>query len=211
MKIDCREPQEYKDLFPDAEIVKLVVGDFTNSDKKKEGNIVIERKKAPDFVASVLDGRLWKQLENMRQSRSVLLIEGDLNKAVRAHAIRSKRPYVQLWNIVYGSYTSLVARENYKNIKIAHVSNKAELKYMIPKLLEKCDYKYKVVNRTKSPNHALNILVGFPGVSVVRAIKLLKVYETAEGAIQHMNEWEKVVGKAVKQRCVTAYKSPLQR
>lgn len=205
MKVDCREPKEYRNLFPNVEIVKLVVGDYTND------TIVVERKKANDFVSSILDQRLWRQLDNLSQSRAVLLIEGNLEGAIKAHSKRSNRSYQTLWNIVYGAYASLVARENYKNIKIAHVQNKSELKYVILKLFEKCDYKHRVINRPKSPNTALNILVGFPGISVVRAIKLLQKYETAKNAIEHMDEWKLVVGNAVSVRCVDAYRSQLKR
>jgi len=196
--VDCREPKEYRDMFSGAKVEKMIVGDYTN------GKILIERKEAKDFAASIFDQRLWRQLDSLNQSRAVIIIEGNLDDAIKFHAKRSKRPYQNVWNIVYGAYSSLVARENYSNVKIAHVANKTEFKYVVRKIFEKCDYKERVVNRTKSPNVALNIMVGFPGVSVTRAVQLLKVYKTPKNALSHIHEWKSIVGNAVERRCVDA-------
>ncbi|MEM4898761.1 MAG: ERCC4 domain-containing protein, partial [Pyrobaculum sp.] len=53
---------------------KLEVGDYS------AGGFIFERKSVSDFVNSIIDGRLFSQLERLRNSemRSVVIIEGDL-------------------------------------------------------------------------------------------------------------------------------------
>ncbi|MEM1837843.1 MAG: ERCC4 domain-containing protein, partial [Pyrobaculum sp.] len=53
---------------------KLEVGDYS------AGGFIFERKSVSDFVNSIIDGRLFSQLERLRNSemRPVVIIEGDL-------------------------------------------------------------------------------------------------------------------------------------
>lgn len=66
----------------------LHIGDFIVSDR-----VVIERKTAKDFVSSVLDGRLFNQLIELKQfQRPILLIEGyncfNTGREITPNAIR---------------------------------------------------------------------------------------------------------------------------
>lgn len=58
-----------------VEFAELAVGDFILSP-----DVVVERKAAPDFVASIFDKRLFGQVAQMKANyqRSVILIEGDV-------------------------------------------------------------------------------------------------------------------------------------
>lgn len=62
------------------------VGELETGDYVLSGDLVVERKTAVDFVASVMDGRLFNQLGKMKLnfSKPVVLIEGDV------YATRSK-------------------------------------------------------------------------------------------------------------------------
>ncbi len=76
--IDYRESKRFDDAFISlgAKVVRmsLDVGDFLCS-----ARLVVERKERSDFEASIMDGRLFRQLENLKLNyeRVVLLVEGE--------------------------------------------------------------------------------------------------------------------------------------
>lgn len=76
------------DLGVRLDLQQLSVGDFLISDR-----VVIEYKTVPDFVNSIIDGRLLTQLKNLKQySRPLLILEGDQDiysqRNIHANAIR---------------------------------------------------------------------------------------------------------------------------
>jgi len=58
-----------------VEIAKLSYGDYIIND-----TITVERKTAKDFLISIIDGRLFNQLSNLKKfcNHPILLIEGNL-------------------------------------------------------------------------------------------------------------------------------------
>lgn len=76
--VDVRESQLFDDFFEEyGAVVKrqqLQVGDFLCSE-----NLVVERKTRDDFESSIIDGRLFRQLENLLHNfkRPVLVVEGE--------------------------------------------------------------------------------------------------------------------------------------
>jgi ERCC4-type nuclease len=74
---DHREPPELLDMINrlGARVIvrQLSVGDFIASER-----VAIERKARPDFEQSIIDGRLFSQVEKMNKSceRPVIIIEG---------------------------------------------------------------------------------------------------------------------------------------
>jgi len=83
-----------------AKIRRIEVGDFIISDR-----VAVERKTAKDFVDSIIDGRLFEQVAELKKAyeRPVLIIEGfDLysHRAVHPNAIRGAiASLVVDWNI----------------------------------------------------------------------------------------------------------------
>jgi DNA excision repair protein ERCC-4 len=82
--IDYREiASGLSDLLKDSgalvEIEKLSYGDYIINDM-----ITIERKTAKDFLVSIIDGRLFNQLSNLKKfcNHPILLIEGNPYKTV---------------------------------------------------------------------------------------------------------------------------------
>jgi Fanconi anemia group M protein len=70
------------------ELKQLAVGDFQLSDR-----VIVEYKRVPDFVDSMLDGRLLEQLKSLSQyTRPIIIVEGEEDlysvRNVRAAAIR---------------------------------------------------------------------------------------------------------------------------
>ncbi len=76
--VDDREKniEELKQYDCDIKITRLEVGDYVCSAKT-----VVERKTSSDFEASVIDGRLFKQIENLKNNYEnvILIVEGQIN------------------------------------------------------------------------------------------------------------------------------------
>ncbi|HLD59644.1 MAG TPA: ERCC4 domain-containing protein [Candidatus Bilamarchaeaceae archaeon] len=96
--VDTREDPEFDNVLKSlgAYVIRkqLEVGDFICSDR-----VIVERKTRSDFESSIIDGRLFKQLDNLIEnySRVVVIIEGTsemerLNK-----------------NAILGAYSSIIA------------------------------------------------------------------------------------------------------
>jgi len=83
-----------------ARIKRVEVGDFIISDR-----IAVERKTAKDFVDSIIDGRLFEQISNLKKAyeKPILIIEGfDLysHRAVHPNAIRGALASLIVdWNV----------------------------------------------------------------------------------------------------------------
>jgi Fanconi anemia group M protein len=79
----------------DVRVKMLDVGDYVLSDA-----VVVERKTLSDFLQSIIDGRLFEQLVNMKTNyeKPLLLIEGDLS---RIYSIRNIHK-----NSIIGALTS---------------------------------------------------------------------------------------------------------
>src|SRR5918997_3387527 len=79
--------------------VELRVGQLPLGDYLLGGGVVVERKTAADFLASIVDRRLFRQLEALQESfgRPVLLLEGDplaAERPVHPNAIRGALSYL---------------------------------------------------------------------------------------------------------------------
>jgi len=76
--LDNREPEEFLHLFEEkgaiVEVKQLEVGDFVCS-----GEIAVERKARQDFEMSIIDGRLFKQLQNLLENfpKPIVIVEGE--------------------------------------------------------------------------------------------------------------------------------------
>ncbi|MEK6901373.1 MAG: DEAD/DEAH box helicase, partial [Nanoarchaeota archaeon] len=86
---DNRVVKELIDLGVSVKTAQLETADYIIS-----GRVGVELKKVPDFVASLIDGRLLEQVRDLKQNfeKSVLIIEGEENiyavRKVHANAIR---------------------------------------------------------------------------------------------------------------------------
>ncbi|MFH2020578.1 MAG: ERCC4 domain-containing protein [archaeon] len=96
--IDHREDtgfdESLKSLGAIVERKQLLVGDFICSER-----LIVERKTRNDFESSIIDGRLFKQLENMiaNYPRVVVIVEGT-GEMERIHK-----------NAILGAYASIIA------------------------------------------------------------------------------------------------------
>jgi ERCC4-related helicase len=153
-----------------VEVKQLDFGDFVVS-----SDIVIERKTLDDFVKSIYDGRLFKQLANMSEkySRPILVIQGD-----KKHLSGIGE------TAFYGALASVLA--DFK-VPVFFASNEKEVSEVIFHIARREQMEKKRETRiregrkpaTLSENQRY-IVSGIPGVSGVLADRLLSGLETLE-------------------------------
>lgn len=147
----------------------LVSGDYVVSDR-----IAVERKTTQDFIKSIIDRRLFKQLVNMKENfeKPVLIIEGnDLYGSVHPNAIR-------------GALAAVTFDYQVPMIWTKDMAETAGMIYWIARR-EQIDHRREVPLRGKktkqTPNQEQEFLVhGLPGISIVRARSFLEHFETPE-------------------------------
>jgi Fanconi anemia group M protein len=144
------------------------VGELETGDYVLSGELVIERKTAADFIASVIDGRLFNQIAKMKLSftRPVFLIEGDVystNSKITREAID-------------GALSFIVAIEGVSVLYVRTQRNAAELIYRMASHSQK-GLGYEIAfRRGKSEpgkGEALFLIEGVPGVGPTTASKVL--------------------------------------
>ena len=146
----------------------LDVGDYI------VGDFIIERKSIIDFINSILDGRLYSQLEKLQNKNSLLIIEGEeeeliLSPEFSANYLRSlilkiileyKIPIIRTRNFIdTANYIYLIAKSSFKVTKI-------------PEGVKT----YKSFDEIK-----LEILKQIPGIGEILAKKLLKRFKSLKG------------------------------
>lgn len=79
--------------------VQLVMRDLSSADYLPHAEFGVERKDAQDFVASILDRRLFAQVKRMKDDypRALVIVEGDpyrTRSAISADAVRGALSYI---------------------------------------------------------------------------------------------------------------------
>ncbi len=146
---------------------QLEIGDYICSDR-----VCIERKTSEDFVNSIIDKRLFKQLHALSQyEKPLLVIEGSY--------FFSRNLYI---NAVYGAIASAVCDYG---ISVFHTSNPKETATLIFNLAkrEQIDEKREVILRKKPKLNSISkiqqeIVAGLPYVNTKLSKRLLKIFKT---------------------------------
>lgn len=191
--IDYREknsliPSELKSLGLEIELRELKVADYIIQ------GVAIERKTVSDFISSMKNRRLLKQLEELQQYQDKLLVVEGIDEQdlyTDSEEIMGMHP-----NSVRGFLLSIL------------------LKYKIPIIFTK-NYQdtakfFSVLSRKKPREIPLNvnkknlskkervqfIIEGFPGIGPKTAIKLLKKFRTVKNIVNAPeSELREVIGK----------------
>ncbi len=171
----------------DIELKQLAVADYLIND------IAIERKTVSDFITSMLNKRLIRQLQELKQyPKQILIIEGieeqDLyndkaEQGIHANAIRG-----MLLSIILEFKIPIILTKNYKDtVNFLIVLKKRQERK--PKEIS--------LNATKKARNIAEqqqfILEGFPGIGPSTAKKLLKHFKTIKKVI---NATDKQLKKA---------------
>jgi len=144
---------------------QLEVGDYI------VGDWVIERKSAKDFVTSILDGRIWEQINKLSKARKkLLIIEGEED----LYLIREVNP-----NVIRGVILTIAE----KGIPIIRTKNFIDTAYYLKVLAEKEKKQPSQVVITKKAETPVEALAAFPGIGEKFAKELLKRYKSIKNVI----------------------------
>lgn len=167
------------------EIKNIPIGDYI------VGDIIIERKTISDFIASLLNKRIIRQLKELKQyDKKILIVEGyeeqDIYNKINENAIRGF-----ILSIVLDYNIPIIMTKNYKDTAnfLIVLGKRTNKKFKEISLR----FKKKSVSKKEQLQF---ILEGFPGIGPASAKKLLKKFGTIKNVINsNKEELEEVIGK----------------
>ncbi|MEI6849948.1 MAG: ERCC4 domain-containing protein [archaeon] len=188
--IDNREknslvPSELSKLNFELEFKQLEIADYLIN------NIAIERKTISDLQSSIIDKRIFKQLEELKQyEKSCIIIEGNLENSRKILSENAIRGFILFCTLD-------------KQIPIIFTQNEKETAQYMDVLARRdpnktISLKDKKVSLNKS-EQAQYILEGFPNVGPVKAKKLLAKFKSIKNIINsEEKDLEPLLGKKTK-------------
>jgi ERCC4-type nuclease len=170
----------------EVEFLELKVGDYLVND------IAIERKTVSDFISSMINKRLQRQLDSLQQyENKLLLIEG-----IEEQELYSDNSEGMNANAIRGFLLSILLKHK---IPIIFTKNAEDTARFINVLARKKDTESSLNATRKSFNkkEQLQFIVeGFPGIGPKTAKKLLSHFKTMKNIFNaSLEELEKVIGK----------------
>ena len=151
--IDDREDKYIRELLKsESEIIRLEVGDYIIDD------LLIERKSPTDFISSILDRRIFRQLINMKENnqyKPLLAITGNIWRGLADRRIKNGSAMVfgSLKSIVEDFEIPIIQFDNEKDfvsfLKICDKDRKEKKYYLaLPKKRAISDDDKKIVSLT---------------------------------------------------------------
>lgn len=155
---------------------QLPVGDYVVAPE-----LVIERKSGPDFVSSLIDGRLFEEVVAMkhlsRHVTAVLILEGSPFAGSGVNA-----------NALLGAIGTLIAKFRVSLLQTQDAEDTARHVYYLARAAQKESKKRVPVRLKKTgsdPDTVVERLVAnIPGINEVRAKKLLTEFQTLRGLFE---------------------------
>jgi Fanconi anemia group M protein len=153
------------------ELKSLEIGDYVLSDR-----IVIEKKTTEDFIASIVDGRLFNQLIKLKNTYEspLVIIEGESLYTSRAIRLES----------IMGAIASVIIDYKIPIIWTRNPIETASLLFHIAKreqLKEKHEPRIRYESKPKSLDEIKEYIVaGLPHINTTLAKRLLKRFKTVE-------------------------------
>jgi len=169
--------------FPHIEAIEtklLITGDMCTSD----GFVGIERKSKADFVASICEGKLKKQLYELNQNyRFAFLLVEDYEGIMDCIL---KNPHIHP-NVIKGVTTSSVSHNRVPLYYVGNFYNSFVLE-MINKFYdgksEQYEKEYTPIRRASTKEEKkLNIIIGITNIGRIEGLKLLKHFNYSIKAI----------------------------
>lgn len=189
--VDYREKNslvfsELMSLGCEIDFKQLQIGDYI------VGETIIERKTVSDFVSSMINKRLIRQIDSLRElPNKLLIIEG----------IEEQEIYLEensMSNAVRGMILSIILKQK---IPIIFTKNSGDTAKFIFILAKKPSDKNEIGLNDKPKPRNINeqmqyIVEGFPGIGPKTARKLLEEFKTLNNIFsQPIENIEKVIGK----------------
>lgn len=191
IEIDYREqnslvPQSLEKLNFEPVLKELKVGDYIIND------IVIERKTISDFLSSMINKRLIRQLEELQQyEKKLIIIEGFDNKWLYNGVEDRINP-----NAIRGFILSISLKHK---IPIIFTKNEEDTAKYMSVIANKKETNMSLNAKKKTLNKQEQIqfiLEGFPGIGPKTSKKLLKEFKSLQNIFNASQEkLEKILGK----------------
>src|SRR3989344_7666983 len=178
----------------DIDEKQLLVGDFiiqTKDHNNNNINLCIEKKTQEDFLNSIIDKRLLRQLFDMKEhfQSQLLIIEGNSN----LYSLRKFHP-----NSIRGMLAAIAIDLQIPIITTRSVSDTASFIATIAKRLEKPGKEIGLVAMKKPlsiKEHQEFIIESFPGIGPVLAKSLLHELKTIKNIVSANEEALKKIEK----------------
>lgn len=170
----------------EIEFKELKIGDYIVKD------VVIERKTISDFISSIINGRLIKQIEELKQfENKLLLIEGISEQEVYT----DNNPGID-GNAVRGFLLSTVIKHKIPMIFTKNSEDTAKFINIISKKKTR-EIPLNGVKKTLNKKEQLQFIIeGFPGIGPKKAKNLLEKFGTIQNIINAPTEdLKKILGK----------------
>lgn len=183
---NCLIPSELIEHGIEVEFRELKVADYLVKD------VAIERKTVSDFISSMLNHRLVKQLEELQQyENKLLIIEG-----LEEHEIYSDDNEGIHSNSIRGFLLSILLKHKIPIIFTKDYQDTAKFISLLAKRKEK-EMPLNVSKKSLNKKERLQfILESFPGIGPKTARKLLEKFKTIRNLVNTpIEELEKVIGK----------------
>jgi Fanconi anemia group M protein len=157
----------------EVEFRELKVGDYL------VGKVAIERKTISDFISSMLNHRLIRQLEELQQyENKLLIIEG-----IDEHELYSDESEGVHSNSIRGFLLSILLRHKVPIIFTKDYKDTAKFISLIARKKER-EAPLNVSKKSLNKKERLQfILEGFPGIGPKTARKLLEKYKTIKNIV----------------------------
>jgi ERCC4-type nuclease len=158
----------------DVSIQRLSVGDY-----QIESRVIVERKTLKDFAVSIIDGRLFKQMLCLANSKSegVLILEGTASDTVEIGVAREAMQGALITvSLILG--IPILRSKNPSETARLIVYIGRQIESMAGGGMQRHGYRPKTKRKRQ-----LFILQGLPGVGPEKAERLLAMFGSVEGAI----------------------------
>lgn len=174
--VDSRETaspvsRELSEMNANLSLQKLPTGDYIVSER-----CGVERKAVQDFVDSLKDGRLFNELQRLRNQfpLPILVVEGDMRKAISVNRAA-----------LLGALTSIVLNMGVTLYQTMTPQETAEFIYALAKKdQEGSEKKAFSIRFRKAPDRIADqleyIVSGIPGINATRAQDLLREFRTVQ-------------------------------
>jgi ERCC4-type nuclease len=166
------------------ELTHLSVGDYVCENLDNGQKICIERKIISDFVGSIYDGRLTKEILQMEQSfvKSFVIIVGDWKEFNRQQSESYTKGFLKRFfteEQKTGVFASINSR--YQNVRLIQANDDKEFCVYLKKLLEKSTDgrvlgEMMVVRKKTKELQYFNLLTSFPNLGADKAKLIMDMY-----------------------------------
>lgn len=178
----------------EAEEKALPIGDFMIQTKDHDNNLItlcIEKKTQEDFLSSIIDKRLLRQLIDMKEvyNNQLLIIEGSRN----LYALRKFHP-----NSIRGMLATIAIDLQIPIITTRTVADTASFLALVAKRSEKNRKELDLTRKRKPASikeHQEFIIESFPSIGPILAKSMLEEFKTIKNIVNSTEEKLKKIEK----------------